>query len=307
MFTCGNAVLLGLGTVLIYGSENSVLALMPKSIIDGVSSIVGFERDRRLIAERAVKRLEGIRDEAKDLVAERLDLRNKLLDFDRMYSAVLREKNDLEEHLESLRNVPQNPEIVALSSRVQELERERIELIGRADEWKELFDTAVDDESRYKRIIRELMVSLRIDDETVEDSSVSSVRRSKYFDRFTASGFDYDVVDALVMGGFKRARFRDKSYLPRVYLRRNSSPRISTVQQILDLDSVVDSLIKCRAVLVYKQGETVSLNVRTNDIAVPVIGEYLAEIFEECDNLRSGVSDKNGSAGETDQRSRRES
>ena len=170
-----------------------------------------------------------------------------------------------------------------------------------AREWETIAEQKEQDIDRLRRTITVLTDAIRRNAEAdVPEQDKDSTRRGTYEQLFRQAGLDYGLVSALVMKGFKGGRIIGESYLNRAIILGNT---FTTLDQSVGMDKIEEQaeiLMRAGAILVKKQGDVWSLNNHTgekkdadgkdvSEIQIPVLREYLTEVFRDRTKLKAGM------------------
>ncbi len=166
--------------------------------------------------------------------------------------------------------------------------KEQLQIIRtQADEWKDIADHAEADVERLRATTTELWEAIHEQQETI---LVDPTRRETYAQRFQQSGLDYDIIDAIIVVGFKGPTFIGKSYLPIRHVKTNTFGKLQRPEQVPLVGTMLEHLVRCNAVTLWKKDEAVSVNPHVRDIEPPALKEYIAEILQEVKHRRSGTN-----------------
>ncbi len=195
-----------------------------------------------------------------------------------------REKSRLAQELKAHKNSDNSLEINGLRRKVTELSEQLSERKKSEEVSLRLAESYLKDAERNREVVKKILEVFQEDYDIPEIPGM----KERFEQRFAEVNLDYELISALVMGGFKRAKFRGESYTRRRHIYRNTLGKLSDKSKILQLGSLIENFIKQNVILSWpKQENPLSINVNTKEIECAPLREYIFEVLASEKDLRS--------------------
>lgn len=213
-----------------------------------------------------------------NLESEKDRLRKEYEQLQAKYKSLDADKRLIEARLKELESKPTG-NLQELSARIQALEDERNNYQRQAQENLEIAE-AYDAENRRLKArvtgLNRLLSSYQGKDE--EDVA----KQPTLEERFLDVGLDYELIDAIIVGGSQNLTRVSNVTLTKTNWRKNTLGKLEDKSKISRFDETTDMLIRKGVILVNpSQRGTISVNTRVNEIEDQLLKEYLSDALNK--------------------------
>ena len=204
--------------------------------------------------------------------------RNRLkVEYERLqrdYKSLDENKKSIEAKLKDIESRPTG-NVEELSERIQSLETEKDDYQRQAKENLELAESYDAENRRLKARVIGLNRLLAAYQETSEEEVA---RQPTLEEKFVDADLDYELIDAIVVGGSQKLTRVGNITLTRTNWRKNTLGKLGDKSKINMFEETIDMLIRKGIIMVNpSQRGTISVNPRVNEIEDNLLKEYLSE------------------------------
>ena len=204
--------------------------------------------------------------------------RNRLkVEYERLqrdYKSLDENKKSIEAKVKDIESRPKG-NVEELSARIQSLETEKDDYQRQAKENLELAESYDAENRRLKARVIGLNRLLAAYQETSEEEVA---RQPTLEEKFVDADLDYELIDAIVVGGSQKLTRVGNITLTRTNWRKNTLGKLGDKSKINMFEETIDMLIRKGIIMVNpSQRGTISVNPRVNEIEDNLLKEYLSE------------------------------
>ena len=206
--------------------------------------------------------------------SERNRLKAEYERLQRDYKSLDENKKSIEAKVKDIESRPKG-NVEELSARIQSLETEKDDYQRQAKENLELAESYDAENRRLKARVIGLNRLLAAYQETSEEEVA---RQPTLEEKFVDADLDYELIDAIVVGGSQKLTRVGNITLTRTNWRKNTLGKLGDKSKINMFEETIDMLIRKGIIMVNpSQRGTISVNPRVNEIEDNLLKEYLSE------------------------------
>jgi regulator of replication initiation timing len=230
-----------------------------------------------------------LEDQIKDISRKHKDLRNEFGYLQKNYSSLSRENETLAEG---------NSKLKSMLGKVDELEKEKVVMnlrsrVKELEEQREFYD--LEKEELEGKIHESITQKQKLESENLKlKAKVKGLKKPRFEtevekemektleDRFEDAGLDYELIDAIVVGGSRNFQFIAGNHIPSQYFKKNAERVLRDKSKIKDFEKIAKFLVSQNVLTKTPDDNDVySVNPKVNEVRSTLLREFLSDLMEQ--------------------------